>query len=94
MRQMHPNDEVDRAESVVRIGRMSEQGHQLISLVWKAALSLSLLRSASKARDDMKFEYLGPRVGIMAMQVSSSLSVAMLNDELQRSLIQSMNSST
>ena len=87
-------DDAESAESAGRVGAASERGRRLISLVWKAALTLSLSRSVSRARDDVKWEYSGPSARIMAMQVSSSSSVAMSNDELRKSFIRSMDSST
>ena len=54
-------DDAKIAESAGRIGAASEQGCQLICLVWKAALTLSLSRSVSNVRNDVKCEYLGSR---------------------------------
>ena len=87
-------NDAESAESAGGVEMVSEQGRQLISSVWKAALILFLLRSVSNARDDVKCKYSGPSAQIMAMQVSLSSRIAMSKDELQRSLIRNMDSST
>ena len=65
------DDDAESAELAGGVEMASEWGHWLISSVWKAALTLSLSRSVSNARDNTKFEYSGPSARIMAMQVSS-----------------------
>ena len=55
------DDDTDSAESAGGVGVASEQDQRLISSVWKAALILTLSRSVSRARNDVKCEYLGPR---------------------------------
>ena len=47
-------DDAESAESAGGIEMASEWGRRLISSVWKAALTLSLSRSVSRARDDVK----------------------------------------
>ena len=46
-------DEAESAESAGGVEMASERGRRLISSVWKAALTLSLSRSVSRARDDV-----------------------------------------
>ena len=66
----------------------------MISSVWNAAFTLSLSRLVSKAREDIKFEYSGPREQIMAILMSSASRVFISNIELCKSLILSIASFT